>query len=421
MRIGIVIGRMGGIDGVALETEKWITVLQRMGHQVSLLTGELEGEADNVSILPELSFEHPWTEAGQEMAFYGRPVKEAELFSNLEQEAAVIEQGILDWIIQQRIQCLISENATALPCHLTMGMALQRVLWQTGLPAISHDHDFYWERGDRYTTPYPAVHHVIARCFPVKLPNVRHAVINSAARQTLAQRFDIQDAVVVPNVMDFDHPFGQEDDFNEDLRDQLGLSDEDILLFQVTRIVSRKGIEVAIDLVDQLQDPRVKLIITGTSLDDYQDAYLNQLIDLVQERNLDGQVLFAGEHFGNVRSRDARGKKIYAISDAYAHAAACTYFSFYEGFGNAFVEAVAAHKPIFVNNYEPVYWPDIGSLGFKTVMIQNGKLEPRTIQQVREVLNHSDMPELMTTHNYNLGRHHFSYQALEKILLQLLP
>ena len=34
MRIGIVIGRIGGVDGVALETEKWIAVLKKMGHLV---------------------------------------------------------------------------------------------------------------------------------------------------------------------------------------------------------------------------------------------------------------------------------------------------------------------------------------------------------------------------------------------------
>ena len=37
MNIGIIIGRIGGVDGVALETEKWIDVLKAMGHQVSTL------------------------------------------------------------------------------------------------------------------------------------------------------------------------------------------------------------------------------------------------------------------------------------------------------------------------------------------------------------------------------------------------
>ena len=42
MRVGIVIGRIGGVDGVALETEKWAAVLRRLGHEVHVLTGELD-------------------------------------------------------------------------------------------------------------------------------------------------------------------------------------------------------------------------------------------------------------------------------------------------------------------------------------------------------------------------------------------
>ena len=42
MRIGIIIGRIGGVDGVALETMKWIDVLKKMGHKVFLISGEFE-------------------------------------------------------------------------------------------------------------------------------------------------------------------------------------------------------------------------------------------------------------------------------------------------------------------------------------------------------------------------------------------
>jgi hypothetical protein len=38
-RVGIIIGRIGDVDGVALEAEKWIEVLKRMGHEVFVLSG----------------------------------------------------------------------------------------------------------------------------------------------------------------------------------------------------------------------------------------------------------------------------------------------------------------------------------------------------------------------------------------------
>ncbi len=37
MKIGISIAKIGGIDGVALETEKWIKVLRKMGHEIYLV------------------------------------------------------------------------------------------------------------------------------------------------------------------------------------------------------------------------------------------------------------------------------------------------------------------------------------------------------------------------------------------------
>ena len=63
-----------------------------------------------------------------------------------------------------------------------------------------------------------------------------------------------------------------------------------------------------------------------------------------------------------------------------------TYFSEYEGFGNAFVEAVLARKPIFVNNYQPVYWPDIGSKGFRTVQIENGELSDEAVAEAQRCI-----------------------------------
>ncbi len=416
MKIGIVIGRIGGIDGVALETEKWITVLERMGHEVCLLTGLLEGPARNVTLLPELSFDHPLCEQGQLKAFYDEPVEEAAFLAQLEQETDHIERGMLQWIEDQGVQCLVSENASALPCHLTMGMALGRVFAGTGLPVVAHEHDFAWERGDRYETPFAGVRQIIARDFPPRLPNVRHAVINKAARTSLQQRFGIDDAVVVPNVMDFDEPVGARDDYNRDLPAALGFADDDVLLLQITRIVARKGIETAIDLVHRLGDPRVKLVITGTSTDDHKDLYLGQLQEQVARLGLDAQVLFAGDRFDNNRRQGDDGGKVYSLWDAYANATACTYFSTYEGFGNAFVEAVVARRPILVNNYEPVYWPDIGSLGFETVMIENAELTDEAVEQARALIFDEAEQRRVAEHNFALGQEHFSYQALQKIL-----
>lgn len=419
MKVGIVIGRIGGIDGVALETEKWTAVLRRLGHEVHILTGELEADLSGVTVLPELAFSHPATVKEQDDAFFVQDADERELMERLHHDAAHIERHVLRWLDAFDIDLLITQNSTTLPCHLTMGMALKRVIERTGIPTIAHDHDFHWERGDRYASRYAGVRAVIDESFPPDLPNLVHVVINSHCQESLRRERDMR-ATVIPNVMDFDAGFGRRDQFNRDLPADLGHGTDDILLFQVTRIVRRKGIETAIELVERLDDPRIKLIVTGTATDDYNGGYLRELRERAARLPRPEQVQFAGHRFRNVRVAANGSAPLYSLSDGYAHAHACTYFSRYEGFGNAFVEALAARVPIFVNNYEPVYWPDIGSKGFKTVQIEDNHLTDDAVEQIREILTDDERRAEIAEFNYELGRQHFSYEVLADLLRPLL-
>ena len=200
----------------------------------------------------------------------------------------------------------------------------------------------------------------------------------------------------------------------------LGFRRDDIVLFQVTRIVRRKGIETAIDLVERLDDPRIKLVITGTTTDDHKQGYFHELRARSAKLVRPEQVQFAGDRFGNVRVAANGSPPVFSLSDAYAHAHACTYFSRYEGFGNAFVEALAARVPIFVNNYQPVYWPDIGSKGFKTVQIEDNQLTDEAVEDTRAVLTDPEHRAEIADFNFELGRQHFSYDVLAQHLEPLL-
>ena len=433
MRIGIIIGRIGGIDGVALETEKWITVLKRLGYEIFVIAGKLESDIDNVTIVPELDFHHPLTIREQKDAYFVQRVKNETIQSRIETPASYMEKEILTWIVKNKIDLLLSENASALPCHLSLGLAIKRVAELTGIPMVTHDHDFSWERGDRYKTKSPYVKKIMDSCFPINLPNVKHAVINTPAKHDLKKRFGIN-ATVVPNVMDFDIPYARPDSYNSTLRQSLKIKETDILLFQITRIVRRKGIEVAIKLVQELDDPQVKLIVTGCSTDDYNGEYYGELFDEIEKYGIHDQVLFAADKFHNERmigneltsslsaskiKKAPKHKKIYSIEDAYSHADICTYFSTYEGFGNAFVETVLAKKPIFVNNYKPVYWPEIGSKGFEAVMLNDNKLTNKALMQMKDVIYNPKRAREIAEHNFSLGKELFSYDVLEEILGKL--
>jgi len=99
MRIGIIIGRIGGVDGVALETEKWIVVLKRLGHEVFIISGEFEFwkmDQDHHNHFPLLSFFSPGTKWEQRKAFYepdedpGPILDHIEDFSNLSMDRNLV-------------------------------------------------------------------------------------------------------------------------------------------------------------------------------------------------------------------------------------------------------------------------------------------------------------------------------------------
>ena len=197
MRIGIIIVRIGGVDGVALETEKWIHVLEQMGHEIFILTGEIEEDFGEFDVEPLLALGHPNTVRDQNRAFLDQAGEEDELILDIEVDAQLIYKSLQGFVHRHQIDVILTENCTTLPCHLSLGLALTRFLKDTGIPAIAHDHDFRWERGDRYISRYSAISEIMDKSYPPNLPNLQHICINTNAKKDLAAR-GIQ-AVVAPN------------------------------------------------------------------------------------------------------------------------------------------------------------------------------------------------------------------------------
>ena len=82
MKIGIIIGRIGDVDGAALETEKWISILKEMGHEIFILSGRFKKSIigkDKETLLPGLSFFSPECEWEQNRSFFFPPDEPSEL------------------------------------------------------------------------------------------------------------------------------------------------------------------------------------------------------------------------------------------------------------------------------------------------------------------------------------------------------
>ncbi|MBN4073044.1 glycosyltransferase family 4 protein [Crocinitomix catalasitica] len=411
MRIGIIIGRIGGVDGVALETSKWIDVLERIGHKVFIISGEFENwemKRPDHFHCPLLSFFSPEVEWEQRKAFFAPDKSPDSLLKHIEKAANLIVTELEKWVLFNQIDCLLSENASALPCHISMGIGIRTLVEKTDIPIVTHDHDFHWERGERYQSVHSEINQLLSLNFPLQVPNVKHAVINTFSQGTLRDKFNIP-AVLVPNVMDFETPFGVPTAENELFLRRMGVAKGEIPLLQVTRIVRRKGIETAISLVEKLNDKKIKLLISGNHKDDENNTYYNELVDQIHDFNLMNQVIFAAE----------KGIKHMELSDFYAHGRACTYFSTYEGFGNTFIESVLAKKPIFVNNYKPVYEEDIACHGFETVLIEDNVLTEKAVSEMAEIIYNPKRAQEIGEHNYELGKKHFSFDILEQKLNKL--
>lgn len=405
-RIGLISTRFHGTDGVTLEARKWAQILEGMGHQTFWCGGLLDTPPERSHLVPLMYFNHPRVAALQAKLF-GVKTRSRATTNEIQAIKELLKDELYRFLDRYQIEVAIPQNILSIPMHVPLGLAMTEVLAETGLPAIAHHHDFAWER-ERFVVS--AVNDYLRAAFPGAVHGVEHVVINSMAQKELARRCS-RSAAIIPNVLDFETPPPGLDDYNRDLRAELGLADTDWLILQPTRVVARKGIEHAVELVRRLRDPRAKLVISHPAGDEGNE-YMRMLHDRIQDAQID--VRFIADRVAEKRGRTPDGRKIYTLFDVYPHADLVTYPSHYEGFGNAFLEAIYFRKPVVVNSYA-VYARDIDPLGFKTIELAN-LVTRDVVEQTREILTNAALREEWARINYELGLKYFSYSVARRKL-----
>jgi len=410
VKIGIAATRLAGVDGVTFETAKWEAVLDGMGHELRLCSGEVDALRYQARLVPPMHFAWPAAERVTAAAFDPNS-DPAAVRAEIDRLADQLLPVLNDWAGRNALDALIVENAWAIPMHLPLGLALRRMVEDRRLPTIGHHHDYWWER-ERFASC--VVPEVLEEAFPPDLPWVRHVSINSVAASELARRRGIT-SIVVPNVFDFSpgrprkHPA-----VRRNLRRELGMGERGLLVVQPTRVVPRKGIELAIELVGRLKDPDAVLLITSPAGDEGLD-YLVELERLAKQQGV--RLSYSADRF----APDHEGKPIrpaHSLHDAYLAADLITYPSLYEGFGNALIEAVFYGVPVLVNRY-PVYEADIRPLGLRFIEI-DGAITDETVAEVRALLSNPRRIAENARHNFEIGRRHLSYRLLRRRLGKLL-
>jgi hypothetical protein len=425
--------------------------LERHGHAVHYIAGN-EDVPGGLSI-PELYPFHPVTEriirnATRRLTDYETP---AHLIEEVEEHAALIKPQFERFFDELGVNLILPNNLLSVGYNLSGMVALARIIEERKLPTICHNHDFWWEdSGEVYPTCEEVVD-LYRRYAPPDHPWVQHVTINRIGQDALRQHRGI-DSTVVPNVFDFNVPVWKEDEYNRDFRESLGLDSNDLMFLQATRILDRKAIELAIDVVGRIGEPRWRRRLEGPLYDGRQigpenrivlvcsgyvegigltDTYPHALEQRARRRGVD--LIWAGKRVKHSRGRSEDGRKIYSLWDSYVQADMVTYPSVWEGWGNQFIEAVFAHLPVVLFEY-PVWKSDLAQLGFDVASLgdrivdhdEHGLVEvgeeqlERAVEQTLSFLKDGDRRRRATERNYALAQQFFSYDALESYVVPLV-
>ena len=408
--IGFISTRLAGTDGVSLESAKWAKVLWDFDYKSFWYAGLLDRDPSASYCVPEAHFEHPenlWINE----RIWGKHQRDPVVSRRIHEMAAYLKTTLYDFVKRYDISILVAQNSLTIPMNLPLGVALTEFITETRIPTIAHHHDFYWER-IRFSLN--AVSDYLDFAFPPRQSGIQHVVINEAGREELAWRKGVS-SLLIPNVFDFENPPPATDEYTTDIRNELGFSAEDIIILQPTRVVPRKGIEHSIKLIEALKDPRCKLIISHAAGDEGYE-YRNMLAELAHESGVD--LHFIDDRIGDVRKKNKEGKKVYTLWDLYPHVDLVTYPSLYEGFGNAFLEAMYFKLPILINRYA-IFARDIEPKGFR-VPLMDGYLTRLEVNEVRRLLSDDAYRYATVEHNYVIAKRFYSYDLLRRSLRTLI-
>ncbi|MBN1558313.1 MAG: glycosyltransferase family 4 protein [Lentisphaerae bacterium] len=409
LRIGFVASRLMGTDGVSLEAGKWLEVLNRLGCECFCFCARTDWPEERAVLHEAAGLLHEDNRKINTALF--REKRRTDSISRLVDSLKHDLKGALRTFVDRfGIELLIAENALSLPMNIPLGLAVAEYIGESGVRTIGHHHDFWWER-DRYASS-PAEDY-LRGAFPVTLDAVRHVVINSVAERELAFRTGAKSALV-PNVMDFANPPEDGDGYVEDMRDTLGIKPDQRMILQPTRIVPRKRIEKAIELVRRLHSDSV-LVVTHEAGDEGY-AYAEYLRELAELMNV--VLLMPSERFDIHRRRMNDGGKVYSLQDAYRRADLVTYCSAIEGFGNAFLETIYYKRPLIMSAYE-IFSLDIRPKGFKVLSFQDF-IPAELVERTERLLADPGQVEEWAETNYRLGEQYYSLESLEKRLVPLI-
>jgi glycosyltransferase involved in cell wall biosynthesis len=322
---------IGGVESVIRQHAQ---LMSRHGHEVAIICGE-GGAFDQqiqTRVFRELNSQEPLVRAAQEEAYNDRP---GEAYFRL---LETIQEQLGP--IFNHFDRLIVHNIFTMPFNLAGAQALSSLAGQVR-KTIAWTHDLAAANPDYKIPPYRSFDLIRERQSGVKYVTISQA--RSAEFKSL-MRSD-PDAII-PNGLDLAGACTITAEVANLVRDDLATS---IILFYPTRILARKNIAFALQIVGALRDIglQVRLLISGapdshnrSSTDHF--AGLKRLAD---DLRVQGLISWVNELF-YVDERQLHS--LYMVADA------MLFPSRQEGFGLPLLEAAAHRLPVFCSNIEPL-------------------------------------------------------------------
>jgi glycosyltransferase involved in cell wall biosynthesis len=435
-RILIIHFRVGKTDGVSIEIDAWKDILTKNGAEVRLCAGPESLNSDFV--IYHLEQQHnPLIYKIDNESFGGLKEykNEDELINDIRNVQNELEKDFEDIISEYSPTNIIISNIFSVGEGLPVAGAFLKVLDKFQIPTVLVHHDFYWEAA-RYKKPTcKFIKEQLDLAFPPSRSYIKHYCINSIGKESLF-RFKGLSAGINYDTFDYNQPLWQKCHRVTKYLRSKGIKENDLVVLQATRVVRRKNIELAIDLVDSLNKRNDELrgrLYSGKNFNPKEDEIVLLLSGYVERR--DKEYLHMLREYA-----DDKGVKLvylgddidkeYTLFEIYPYADIITYPSEYEGFGNQFLEAVFARKPVVLFEY-PVFKTDIMNKGFSYLsfgdkVTRKGslcKVESRKMKsltnEVLKVLKSSEVYKAIVDQNVSIAKKHFSYEQTMRVFKEM--
>jgi mannosylglucosylglycerate synthase len=322
---------VGGVEAVVRQQA---TLMARAGHTVSIVCGDGKrfSEAIPILVFRELNLlENLVTEAQQEITT-GYPA--AAYFRAVQEVKQRLRSLFAQW------DCAVVHNLMTMPFHLAATQVISE-LAEEGNRVLAWTHDLAANNQD-YSLPRNRVFDMIRE----RQPRIEYIVVSETRAQEFRDVTGTLADAVVPNGLDLSSALELTNEVSGLIA---GINSEDAILLYPTRILQRKNLGLALQILAALLEINFPawLFITGAA-NGYNPGAQGHFAALKQqasELGISDRIRWVNDHFF---VDDAQLRSLYLASDA------LLFTTRQEGFGLPILEAAAFRLPIFCSDIEPL-------------------------------------------------------------------